>query len=156
MLDLGHHASYLTFTKSFQKNEQSLMADSNSHSAIRPRLRYSTRFLFATIIPTICSTAGVLCIWGLWLRHTEVYRDTFSIFSANGPDSGGAGGFVFLVLAIGAVAVAIFIVLPALLCGFCITFIPWKKWYAALIWGFVAQASGIVLVICLHALTSFL
>ena len=132
------------------------MADSNSPSAIRPGLRYSTRLLFAAIIPTICSTAVVLCIWGFWLRHTETYRWISSIFSANGPDSGGAGGYVLVGLAVGAVAVAIFVVLPALLCGFCITFIPWKKWYTALIWGFVAQTSGIVLVFCFHALTSFL
>lgn len=132
------------------------MADGNEPSDIRPGLRYSTRVLFATIIPTICSTAVALCTWGLWLRHTEAYREIFGIFSANGPDSGGTGGIVFLGLAMGAVVAAIFVVLPALSCGFCTAFIPWKKWYTALIWGFVAQTSGIVFVLCLHAITSFL
>jgi len=112
--------------------------------------------LFATIIPTLCSITIALCVWAIWLRNTKAHHDILSIFSANGPDSGGAGGIAILGLAFGGAVVVTFVVLPTLICSFCTALIPWKKWYTALAWGLIAQTSGIVIVICLYALTEML
>ena len=116
-----------------------------------PPLSFSVRFLFATCIPSLCSLICCFVIWNLYLRHTKAHRQVFGIFTANGPDSGGAGGIVFLALIAVAIMAAVFVILPTLFYSFRTAFRPWKTWYAAVAGGLAAQAIVPVVAVCVYA-----